>query len=473
MEAQREDDLRRALLRLFSSLLDTAEKDISPSENLRDRFSAARWVSLDVLINRLPEVKARGLSVGPGDMARLSTIAEIEAALHDSEGKPPAERPSSGIVFKRYLGDTFKLDKFSVDEGFSLPEAAPPGMDGAAPDAAPAADAAQPPDQAEYKVWYVTSRKPNDPADSSKGYSAERDTKIHYGTCTVFIPESHKIGSLGSSWWKRLITLTDDRLKLLSTDETNEPSFWASLASTLAAVDFDERDALIFVHGYNVSFADAALRAAQIGFDLSIKGAMAFFSWPSRGTLKGYPADEATIEANEHMIAEFMTKFAAQSNARAVHIIAHSMGNRGVLRAVDRIAQQAERASGVPFGQIILAAADVDAGTFRNLCAAYPKLSKRTTLYVSQRDLAVESSEWLHDFARVGLMPPIFIAPGIDTINVTNADLTALGHGYVASARDVLQDMHDLIVHGAPPGKRFGLRAMATEDGSPYWLIGQ
>jgi esterase/lipase superfamily enzyme len=346
-------------------------------------------------------------------------------------------------------------------------------MDGDMPAAAPPPAATQPPDQAEYKVWYGTSRKPNDPADSNKGYSAERDNKIHYGTCTVYIPESHKIGSIGSSWWKRLVSFTDDRLKLLSTDEADEASFWTSLASTLDAADIDDRDALIFVHGYNVSFEDAALRAAQIGFDLSIKGAMAFFSWPSRGTLKGYSADEATIGANEPMIAEFMTKFAAQSNARAVHIIAHSMGNRGVLRAVDRIAQQAQRASGVPFGQIILAAADVDADTFRNLCAAYPKLSKRATLYVSQRDLAVEASHWLHDFPRVGLMPPVFVTAGIDTINVTNADLTALGHGYVASARDVLQDMHDLIVHGAPPGKRFGLRAMKTDDGHAYWLIGQ
>ena len=85
MEAQRMDELREALLRLFSSLLDIAKQDISPSENLRDRFSMARWVALDIAINRLPEVKAPGLSIAPGDMAGLSTIAEIEAALRNSE----------------------------------------------------------------------------------------------------------------------------------------------------------------------------------------------------------------------------------------------------------------------------------------------------------------------------------------------------------------------------------------------------
>jgi len=43
--------------------------------------------------------------------------------------------------------------------------------------------------------------------------------------------------------------------------------------------------------------------AAQIGFDLSVKRAMAFFSWPSQGSTRGYPADEATIEASEGIIA--------------------------------------------------------------------------------------------------------------------------------------------------------------------------
>ena len=229
---------------------------------------------------------------------------------------------------------------------------------------------------------------------------------------------------------------------------------------------------MIFVHGYNVSFQDAALRAAQIGFDLSVKGTMAFFSWPSQGSTGGYPADEATIEASEGAIADFMTDFAERSGASAVHIIAHSMGNRGVLRAVNRIAAQAERRTGKPFGQIILAAADVDADVFRQLSAAYGQVACRTTLYVSKHDLVVEASRWLHDFPRAGLMPPTLVVPGIDTINVTNVDLTLLGHGYVAEARAVLTDMHSLITRGTAPDQRFGLRPTMNERGERFWLIG-
>jgi esterase/lipase superfamily enzyme len=288
----------------------------------------------------------------------------------------------------------------------------------------------------------------------------------------VFIPKSHKIGSIGSPWWKRLLMLTDDRLRLLGIDEFEQSAYWDGIASQLAAIGTDERCALIFVHGYNVSFQEAALRAAQIGFDLSVKGAMAFFSWPSQGSTGGYPADEATIEASEGVIADFMIDVAERSGAAAVHIIAHSMGNRGVLRAVNRIAAKAQRRTGKPFGQVILAAADVDADVFRQLSAAYADVASRTTLYVSKRDLAVEASRWLHNFPRAGLMPPTLVLPGIDTINVTNADLTMLGHGYVAEARDVLTDMHALITHGAPPNERFGLREANNEEGERYWLIG-
>ena len=55
----------------------------------------------------------------------------------------------------------------------------------------------------------------------------------------------------------------------------------------------------MFIHGFNVSFADAAIRAAQLSCDLSIAGVMAFYSWPSQGTLAGYAADESSIEASE------------------------------------------------------------------------------------------------------------------------------------------------------------------------------
>jgi esterase/lipase superfamily enzyme len=147
------------------------------------------------------------------------------------------------------------------------------------------------------------------------------------------------------------------------------------------------------------------------------------------------------------------------------------MGNRGVLRAICRITANAEQLSRVRFKQIILAAPDVDVDVFRQLCGAYSIVSARTTLYVCAKDRAVEASGWLHQFPRVGLTPPICVVSGIDTVDVTNVDLTNLGHGYIAEARDVLRDIHDLITHGTAPNRRFGLSPKVTLSGERFWVV--
>lgn len=318
-----------------------------------------------------------------------------------------------------------------------------------------------------FQLWYATNRAPVLRGGKLVGFSADRADVTRFGQCDVTIPETHKIG--GSRWWQRL-GRGDDRLRLNAIRGQDEASFWESVRLRINETAVPG-DAIVFIHGYNVSFEDAAIRAAQIGADLAIGGAMAFFSWPSRGRLLAYPADEATIEASEPPITQFLVDFAAESGARAVHVIAHSMGNRGLLRAVQRIAASAAAQAAKPLGQIILAAPDVDTGTFRALAAAYPLVAARTTLYVSKADLAVRSSRLLHGADRIGYAPPVAIIPGIDTVNITGVDMTLLGHGYVAESRSVLQDMYELFVRGTAPTARAMLRSRTDAAGAPYWEV--
>jgi esterase/lipase superfamily enzyme len=57
------------------------------------------------------------------------------------------------------------------------------------------------------------------------------------------------------------------------------------------------KQALVFVHGYNVSFDNALRRAGQIAYDIDFDGAMFLFSWPPRGELFGYWTDIGTADA--------------------------------------------------------------------------------------------------------------------------------------------------------------------------------
>lgn len=322
-------------------------------------------------------------------------------------------------------------------------------------------------------VWYGTNRKLSYEVKDRISYSSERDDRLHLGQCRVYVPEHHKIGSLGSPWWKRLLTRRDDRLKLVETTRVDSPVYWQNVRAAFHRLRNEDRMALIYLHGFNVTFEEAALRAAQLGCDLGIRGITAFYSWPSKGTLFGYEADGAAIEASEDFIAEFFAAFAAQSGSERVHVIAHSMGNRGLIRAIHRILGQAERTSNVKFGQIFLAAPDIDTELFTKLADCYPRVSQRTTLYICDKDKALKSSGILHDFPRAGFTPPVTVVPGIDTIEVSNIDLTWLGHGFFANARDVLHDMHDLIMHNNPPYRRMGLRRNdVAGKASGYWTIG-
>lgn len=224
---------------------------------------------------------------------------------------------------------------------------------------------------------------------------------------------------------------------------------------------------MIFIHGYRTKFRDAARRTAQLKVDLAHKGPAAFFSWPSVGEAAGYTGDEAAVEGSELAIRDFLVDFATHSGAAAVHLVAHSMGNRGLLRAMDAIAKAAASVTPIRFGQVFLAAPDVDTQVFQNLAAAYRQLCTRTTLYVTNNDRAIGLSQWLHRSPRVGLAPPVAVVPGIDTIDASHINLGLIGHGYTVEMRPVLADIHRLIQRDTPPDRRFGLRR--AFDGAKHW----
>ena len=388
---------------------------------------------------------------------------------------PPPMKPGALAEIERRTVFRGSPERFREAGGGGAAAARPPS---AAPSVA-TPTRAQPPDEGarRYDVWFGTNRAIRDLTVPAKAFTNERDPegRVHYGTCSVDIPRTHKFGSTGTAWWKRWARFDfhDDRVRLaeiLSFD--SDKQFFTELRGQMEELGQADRQALVYIHGYNVSFEDAAVRAAQIGFDLKVRGVTAFFSWPSANDVKGYFADQDRIEASENEIAEFLIRMSNESGAQAVHILAHSMGNRGLARAVQRITARAAREGAVRFGQIILAAPDISVELFRDLAAVYPTLSTRTTMYASAKDHALSLSGYLHDGFRAGFTPPITVVAGVDTIEVTDIDLTMLGHGYYAAAEAVLYDMSQLLQSDAEPALRPRLRADRC-DGGAFWKIGK
>lgn len=327
-----------------------------------------------------------------------------------------------------------------------------------------------------YKVWYGTNREPLDNADLTKGFSSRRDKVLHYGNVNVYVPESHKFGSFGSgsSWIARVVRLPDDRLKIEEIYPLSKENFLAGLNDALMSYRTGRRKVLLYIHGYNSNFDDAVIQAAQMGYDLKVEGVTAVYSWPSKGSLSpwGYEADGATIESSEDFLGEFATKLVLESKAEEVDIVAHSMGNRALLRAVNTLATAMGKAR-KKLGQIILAAPDVDADVFSRLATIYPTVSSRTTLYTSTKDWALQASAIFHQYDRAGFYPPIALVSGIDTVQVSNVELTRLGHSYYAQAGSVLYDMYALLHSNTEPNKRMRLNPRPSKENTKYWEIGR
>ncbi|MFD0725735.1 alpha/beta hydrolase [Lysobacter brunescens] len=322
-----------------------------------------------------------------------------------------------------------------------------------------------------YPVWFGTNRRQE--ADGSFG--ARRSSQTTRGRVDVFVPEAHRFGEIGTPFWKKLLRrdLRDDTLRIQGTATQSHQAWLEELRQTLrdAAAAGDETHALVFIHGFNVTFEEAAIRAAQIGVDLDVPGATAFFSWPSRGNVIDYPVDEACIEASERAITDFLVDFAAEVGARKLHLIAHSMGNRGLLRALQRIAANAQTRGKVKFDQIFLAAPDVDRDLFLDLAALYGEHAARTTLYASDADLPVHVSSELHQAARAGYFEPYTVAQGVDTIAVPDFDLDLLGHSYFAQAESLLYHMRELMLHGKAKVTASRLKPATDVSGATFWKL--
>lgn len=325
-------------------------------------------------------------------------------------------------------------------------------------------------------VFYGTDRKRTGETELSEFYGGERNSQapdgpMEYGICKVSIPPNHKVGNIEApKWWK--FEFTPDVKKHVVLQEiahSSKKDFFQQLKETVSASS--EQQAFVFVHGYNVNFDAAAMRTAQIAYDLAFDGAPIMYTWPSRGNVKSYTVDESNIQWTKPHLQQFLLDVSESSGATTIHLIAHSMGNRALTRAFVDLVEDNEPQS-QKFKKIILTAPDIDADVFKGeIAPAMLKSQAHITLYASSNDKALLLSKKVHGHPRAGDSgEKLVVLAGIDTIDATAANTGFLGHSYFAESIDIISDIFQLLKDGKSADKRDGLKPKSNDFGD-YWEV--
>jgi esterase/lipase superfamily enzyme len=202
---------------------------------------------------------------------------------------------------------------------------------------------------------------------------------------------------------------------------------------------------LLVIHGFNATFATSMLRAAQLGLDTQWACATLMFGWSSEGKFDRYAAD---IERSGYAVPALIGLLQALNVAGLkVDVIAHSVGARITLGAAGALCQAHQGT----VDQMILAAADVSAEKYNDdfgqlLKRASPCLG-RVTIYASQNDMALMTSESFHGgVPRVGRvpLPDLQYSQGYGAVDVVDASLAPgdpAGHSYFRRSYEMAHDM--------------------------------
>ncbi len=248
-----------------------------------------------------------------------------------------------------------------------------------------------------------------------------------------------------------------------------------------------KKEILLYVHGFNETFASAAYTAAELCHFLGREEVCAFFTWPASSTGNFLTSYTTTTESAEYAV-EHLKKtirlLGTTPGVEGLQILAHSRGTALTLRAVHELVNEAIAAGKEPVNlykidNLVLLSPDIDVDIAGQQITGYlsdpelitvwpegrlPRVLKgRLTIYASPEDRALLVSQILfRSRHRVGQLRPedipdraqrYFETTGrIDLISYEGKRTDWFGHSYFTTNPQVSSDLIELVRYG----KRLG-----------------
>lgn len=371
-------------------------------------------------------------------------------------------------------------------------------------------------------LLYLTDRQPETRSDGSLNYGFARSRSLGFGSAVVTINpgmpwEELEQVSLERKRSKRLVMElssieelgrfppTPPELVVVDGQTRVDPAALEVAAQTGEALQSEilrrlelapANEVVVFVHGFNNDFDDAAFTLAELWHYLGREQVPILYTWPAgRGGPAGYIYDRESGEFTIHHLKSVFRFLHSIPEIDTFHLIAHSRGTDVLSSAIRELAIEA-RASGAAWpakfrgSHIILAAPDLDMDVVsqRIVAEQLGRETRNISIYTSRSDKAIGLAEhFFKSVKRIGRlgaedmpetgassMPNI---EGLSFIELEEVQSAGSSHGYFHSDPSASSDLILMIRYGREPGAEHGrpLKPVAAgfwqiEPGYPYTL---
>lgn len=294
------------------------------------------------------------------------------------------------------------------------------------------------------EVYLATTRARDE--NPSILFSGERSQAVRFTKLRVSIPPNHEPGRIERP--KQTISNPRTEFAILDPTELPTPSaFVASIDQSLTRRPRNERDVLVFVHGYNTDLTSAIFRTAQFAHDINYPGIPVLFSWASSGRTFDYVYDiNSALHARDALLET--GEILSRTDARGFNVIAHSMGTLLTVEAM----RQSVLASGgrapdrFRIKNVALAAPDIDIDLFKRQLEVLPTDDVPIYVFTSQDDQALSLSRWIAGGRdRVGIADlDVLTDLGVIVIDLSAVeDRDTISHTKFANSPQVIQVLGD------------------------------
>lgn len=228
------------------------------------------------------------------------------------------------------------------------------------------------------EVFVATNRASSD-GPPRRGRS-EETVHLKY---TVRIPSEHEPGNLRLAVGQpdpRRDFLYSERLAYGGSDQ-----FYEAIRRRLSTLQKDDREIVLYVHGFNNSFSEGVAQMAQMDHDLSLSGVGVHFSWPSAASPLGYAYDRDSVLFSRDALEEVLRRLAKVSSGRVI-VVAHSIGSQLAMETLRQIEIGRAGWSRRNLRGVVLISPDIDVDVFRQQASRIGKLPRPFVVFTSERD---------------------------------------------------------------------------------------